>query len=338
MESGILAKSPRYYALTIAFAFGGYAASAAAIVFLESFLLLIPACLAFTFFSVQIAGVNHDAGHRAIASSIGWNNVIGVVSSFCLGIVFENWRIRHNQHHARPNQPSDPDLYVPFLATDVGQLASKRGLEARFLRYQAYYYYLLGALVSFSNRLGTISYFRHRPLNRHDLWRFPLYATGILFLFVAPFLIFDPIKALVVFFVVHVTTGFYLASCFAPNHKGMTILPEDSRMSFIEQQVVTGRSVKGGLLTEILLVGLNHQTEHHLFPQTPRHKLKRITPLLQQTCTETGIHFERASFVQTNRQILGALQGVARELKLGTGSSGRTLEDAKALVSSTSAD
>ena len=313
IRSGILDRSYVYYIFTIAFAFGGFFASAAAIVLLDSLLLLIPACLAFSFFSVQIAGVNHDAGHRAIFKSTHLNNLMGVFSSFCLGIVFENWRVRHNEHHARPNQPSDPDLYVPFLVTDANQLASKKGLEAKLLRFQALYYYPLGSLVSFSNRLGTISYFRMRPLNRDDLWRFPLYATGIFFLFVAPFLFFDPIKALFVFFLVHVTTGLYLASCFAPNHKGMTILEEDARISFLEQQVVTGRSVTGGRLTEVMLVGLNHQTEHHLFPQTPRHKLRRIAPLLQQVCDEKGIHFERATFIETNRDILSVLRSVARE-------------------------
>ncbi|MGE0688452.1 MAG: fatty acid desaturase [Dehalococcoidia bacterium] len=312
-EAGILEKSYLYYLWTIAFAFGGYFASAAAIYFFDSYLLLVPACLGFTFFSVQIAGVNHDAGHRAIFKSVHRNNLMGVFSSFCLGIVFENWRVRHNMHHARPNQPSDPDLYVPFLVTDPNQLSSKTGLESKLLKYQALYYYPLGMLVSFSNRLGTISYFRHRPLNREDLWRLPLYATGIFFLFVAPFLFFDPAKALFVFFLVHLTSGVYLASCFAPNHKGMTILEDDARISFLEQQVVTGRSVTGGRLTEVMLVGLNHQTEHHLFPQTPRWKLRRITPHLQLVCDEHDIHFERATFVKTNRDILGVLRSVARE-------------------------
>ncbi|MGE0057742.1 MAG: fatty acid desaturase, partial [Dehalococcoidia bacterium] len=140
-EAGILEKSYLYYLWTIAFAFGGYFASAAAIYFFDSYLLLVPACLGFTFFSVQIAGVNHDAGHRAIFKSVHRNNLMGVFSSFCLGIVFENWRVRHNMHHARPNQPSDPDLYVPFLVTDPNQLSSKTGLESKLLKYQALYYY-----------------------------------------------------------------------------------------------------------------------------------------------------------------------------------------------------
>jgi fatty acid desaturase len=342
MAAGILDKGYVFYFLLMAFAFGGFAASAAAIFLIDSYLLLIPACLAFTFFSLQLAGVNHDAGHRAIFRSIRLNTCVGIFTSFCLGIVFENWRTRHNEHHARPNQPSDPDLYVPFLATDVNQLASKGPLESRLLKYQAFYFYPLGALVSFSNRLGTISYFRGRPLNRDDLWRFPLYATGIFFLFVAPFVFFDPLKALFVLLLVHVTSGFYLASCFAPNHKGMTILEDDARVSFLEQQVVTGRSVTGGKLTELILLGLNHQTEHHLFPQTPRYKLRRITPHLQKVCDDNGIHFERASFLKTNRDIIGVLRTVAKEAaRPGTRSRLRATEmadDAKALASASGGD
>jgi len=331
--AGILDKSYWFYAFLITFAFGGFFASAAAIYLLDSYLLLIPACLAFTFFSLQLAGVNHDAGHRAVFKSVRLNNILGVCTSFCLGIVFENWRTRHNEHHARPNQPNDPDLYIPFLATDVNQLGSKGPIESRLLRFQAWYFYPLGALVSFSNRLGTISYFRGRPLNRGDLWRFPLYAIGIFFLFVAPFVFFDPLKAVFVLLLVHITSGFYLASCFAPNHKGMTILDDDARVSFIEQQVVTGRSVTGGRLTELILLGLNHQTEHHLFPQTPRHKLHRITPRLQLVCDEHGIHFERASFLKTNRDIVNVLRDVAREARsTRTLNNADAIEEAQALV------
>jgi fatty acid desaturase len=139
-----------------------------------------------------------------------------------------------------------------------------------------------------------------------------------------------------------VTSGFYLASCFAPNHKGMTILEDDARMSFLEQQVVTGRSVTGGKLTELILLGLNHQTEHHLFPQTPRYKLHRITPHLQVACDEHGIHFERASFLKTNRDILAVLRAVAREAASGMHrkslKTAEAVEEAKALVSASGGD
>jgi len=317
--AGILDRSYVAYAAIIVGAFGGYIASAAAIYAFDGLLPLLIACLAFSFFSVQIAGVMHDSGHRAIFQSITLNNILGNTCCLFLGLVFENWRLRHNEHHAAPNQPRDPDLYVPFLATDVNQLASKGGFESRLLRFQAWYYYLLGAVVSFSNRLGTVSYFRGRPLNRDDAWRFMIYAAGIVFLFPLPFIVFGLEKALFVFFVVHITTGIYLASCFAPNHKGMTVLEDDADVSFLEQQVVTGRSVTGGRLTEILLVGLNHQTEHHLFPQTPRVKLRRITPLLQKTCDDAHIHFERATFVQTNRDILRVLSHVSRQISQAPG-------------------
>src|SRR5688572_30549635 len=58
IQAGILDRSYFYYLFLIPFAFGGFAASAVAIYLIDSYLLLIPACLAFTFFSLQLAGVN----------------------------------------------------------------------------------------------------------------------------------------------------------------------------------------------------------------------------------------------------------------------------------------
>src|SRR6266540_17384 len=101
-------------------------------------------------------------------------------------------------------------------------------------------------------------------------------------------------------------------TCFAPNHKGMPVVGAGVEMSFIEQQVVTSRNVRGGLLTDVMLVGLNWQTEHHLFPATPRNKLRRIEPLLRQTCQELGLAYTSCGFIETNQAIVRQLADVGR--------------------------
>jgi fatty acid desaturase len=134
----------------------------------------------------------------------------------------------------------------------------------------------------------------------------------MVFLFAAPFIVFPLDKAIFVFLVVHVTTGVYLASCFAPNHKGMPTLPSDARVSFLEQQVATARNVRGGFLTDLLLVGLNHQIEHHLFPNCPRNKLGQLSSYVQRVCAEEGIDYCEVGFVRTNQTLVKHLHGIAR--------------------------
>ncbi|WP_043676422.1 fatty acid desaturase, partial [Clavibacter michiganensis] len=64
--------------------------------------------------------------------------------------------------------------------------------------------------------------------------------------------------------------GVYMGASFAPNHKGMPVLPKDSKVDFLRRQVLTSRNIKSTWLTDIYMGGLNYQIEHHLFPNMPR--------------------------------------------------------------------
>ncbi len=135
---------------------------------------------------------------------------------------------------------------------------------------------------------------------------------GIAFLFVLPFVVFSPLKAIFVFSLIHVTSGLYLANLFAPNHKGMPQLSSDTVMSFLKQQVITSRDIKGGLVTDLALVGLNYQIEHHLFPTCPRNKLKLLTPYVQDVCQRLNLEFRTVGLIETNKMILRDLRAVAQ--------------------------
>jgi fatty acid desaturase len=303
-------KSLLFYWLLIASSFGGYSLSAWAIFILDDYLLLTLACMSFTIFSVQVAGLMHDSGHRAVFQSVRCNDILGHISATLLGMVFDNWRLRHNAHHASPNEiDKDPDMAIPFLVTSARSYRAKNVVERFCARGQAYYYYPLSAVVSFTNRLGSTSYFL-KPSAK--LWQLCLYLPGIAFLFFTPFIVFDPAKAVFVFFLVHVSSGMYLAACFAPNHKGMAEVNCGAKLGFLEQQITTSRNVRGGFLTELLLVGLNHQIEHHLFPSCPRNKLKLLQPFVKSACRKADLPYTQGGLFETNRIILRLLQDAAR--------------------------
>ena len=309
-SAGILDRGYLGYALLISFVFAGYAGSTAAIVYFDGIVPLTLSCLSFVFFTVQLAGLMHDSGHRAVFKSRRWNDVLGYTACGLIGMVFGSWRERHNAHHAHPNQEElDPDLEIPFIATTRALYLRKSALQRFFVNRQAYYYYPLGMIVAFSNRFGSLTwYWRHRSWGLW--WQFAIYLTGMTFLFVLPFVFLPLAKAAFVFLFIHLSTGVYLASCFAPNHKGMLSVGRREVMSFIEQQVVTARNIRGGFVTELLMVGLNHQIEHHLFPNTPRHKLKLLKPYVRSACTELGISYAEVSVIETNRQLVHELVNV----------------------------
>jgi fatty acid desaturase len=81
----------------------------------------------------------------------------------------------------------------------------------------------------------------------------------------------------------HVLTGLYMATIFAPNHKGMP-LASDSRVAseFLREQVLTARNIRGNRFVDLVYGGLNYQIEHHLYPRMPRNNLRRARSIVQR--------------------------------------------------------
>ena len=307
IAEGILNRSRAFYLALAAVSYTGFFITLFAIYAIDAFAPLVLACLAFSFFSVQVAGLMHDAGHRAAFASKWANDILGYLCAFTVGAIFESWRWHHNTHHAYPNQHSkDPDMEIPFIAASAELYRGKTGIQRFCARWQVYYYHSLGLVVSISNRLGAVTYFfKRRPGN--NALKFALYVPAIILLFPLPFVIFPLAKAALVFGLVHAFSGLYLANVFAPNHKGMRQIDSDEKLSFLEQQVVTARNVSGGWLVNYVLMGLNYQTEHHLFPTCPRNKFRLLAPHVRRACAEAGLTFTEVSLIETNVFLLKSL-------------------------------
>ena len=87
--------------------------------------------------------------------------------------------------------------------------------------------------------------------------------------------------------------GFCMGMSFAPNHKGMPILPATARVDFLRRQVMTSRNVVGTRLLDVAMGGLNYQIEHHLFPSMPRPHLRRAAPIVSAYCREHEVPYTR---------------------------------------------
>jgi len=109
--------------------------------------------------------------------------------------------------------------------------------------------------------------------------------------------------------------GLYMGSVFAPNHKGMPLLDNESRLDFVRRQVLTSRDVKAHPLTDFLYGGLNYQIEHHLFPSMPRNKLKKAQTIVRAFCEARSIPYRESSALQSHREILQYLHQVSAPLR-----------------------
>jgi fatty acid desaturase len=310
---GIMDRSYIYYFFLSLFILGGFAASIYFIYISHSIPIVIISGIVFAFFAVQIGGFLHDAGHRAIFTSNRLNDIIGNISGLLLAESFNYWKTKHNLHHAHTNQEEeDPDLDIPFLSFTKEQYASRKGLMKWLSKYQSYLFFPLGTLAVFSPRIESIKYLKTN-FRRDTWWEIILFSAGFFCYFILPFLVFPFSKAIVLFFVVSVGMGFYLLNVFAPNHKGMPQIAKGVKLSFIEQQIMTSRNIRGHWLTDFLYLGLNYQIEHHLFPACPRNKLRRISPLVHKFCMERNLDYTVVGYIETNKIILSELHQIARE-------------------------
>ena len=49
--------------------------------------------------------------------------------------------------------------------------------------------------------------------------------------------------------------GLFLGAAFAPNHKGMPVVPRDVKIDFLRRQVLMSRNVRGGVFVDLAWVG-----------------------------------------------------------------------------------
>jgi fatty acid desaturase len=108
--------------------------------------------------------------------------------------------------------------------------------------------------------------------------------------------------------------GFYMAFVFAPNHKGMPTYTDATRLSFLEQQVLTSRNVRGSPLVDFAYGGLNYQIEHHLFPTMSRRNLPACRKIVRRFCGDSGLTYAEDSVITSCKAIFGSLDEIGRSM------------------------
>jgi len=115
--------------------------------------------------------------------------------------------------------------------------------------------------------------------------------------------------ALTVFITLYFVLSVWTAFGFITNHLGCEVfdLEEGKELSWMELQMRTSRSLKGGAFIHWFYGGLNTQIEHHLFPKAPRFNLLKIQKMTKEFAQKNGMdYFETTpieAYVQINRAI-----------------------------------
>ncbi|KPG84726.1 acyl-CoA desaturase [Frigoribacterium sp. RIT-PI-h] len=291
-EAGLLQRRTGFYVTVFVVLVACLGGAATGFVLLGSswFQLLIAGALGIIL--TQFAFLTHEAAHRQVFESGTRNDKVGrVLAAGVVGISYAWWMTKHSRHHANPNtKGKDPDIAfdtISFLEEDA---AKQRGVLGFITRRQGYFFFplLLGEGVNLH-----VTSFR-TLLGRDKIEGRALEITLIAVRLVAYFGVvfwFLPVGMAFAFVGVQMAVfGLYMGSSFAPNHKGMPIIPEGAKVDFLSKQVLTSRNITGRHSTAFM-GGLNYQIEHHLFPSMARPNLRAASALVKAHCAEHGIPY-----------------------------------------------
>jgi len=213
------------------------------------------------------------------------------------------WDFKHNiNHHTWCNVPQkDEDILAmdgAFTTKHKGNSAFLRTWKyiifwgAMFFMYPAFIVQSYNFVIKQKKYGELILMLLHWPI----IWGFVFYSLPLG-------------DALITFVTLYITLSAWLAFGFITNHLGCEVFEfeEGKDMSWLELQMRTSRSLKGGLFVHWFYGGLNTQVEHHLFPKAPRFNLLKIQKMTREFAKKYNLNYFETTPVEAYVQINRAL-------------------------------
>ena len=273
-------------------------------------------------FGMAGVGMNvmHDGNHDSYSSKKWINKLMGGSMYILAGNVY-NWQVQHNVlHHTYTNiHGHDEDL-------DAGRIIrfSKHAKWQRFHKFQHYYSVFLYGLLTFNWAITTDFKQSKRYLARKlsygkmpspiKQWSTVVVSKIIYVLIwlVIP-IVFMEIswwKILIGFFVMHYVAGLILSVTFQLAHvveeSEMPLPEKDGNMKntwAIHQLFTTVNFGTKNKIVNWFTGGLNHQVEHHIFPNISHIHYGKIAKIVKQTASEFNLPYKE---YRTTRMAIGA--------------------------------
>ena len=261
---------------------------------------------------VGMAGVGmnvmHDGNHGSFSNKAWVNNIMGGSIYILAGNVY-NWKVQHNVlHHTYTNiHGHDEDL-------DAGRILrfTKHAEWKSHHRFQHIYSVILYGLLTINWAITTDFIQMKRFMKRKlSYGKFPnpflnwstLVISKVIYIslwIVLPMLILDMAwyKVLLGFFIMHYTAGLILSIVFQLAHvmeEAEMPLPEANgtikNTWAIHQLKTTVNFSPKNRLINWFTGGLNHQVEHHIFPNISHIHYGKIAEIVKKTALEFNLPY-----------------------------------------------
>lgn len=245
----------------------------------------------------QYGFLAHEAAHKQVFDSNKLNKWSALfIANLLVGLSYGWWdKKKHSPHHANPNTVDrDPDINISVLAFTPEDYAekSKGKLFSPLTRYQGYLFPFLLLFTGFDLLVSSVRSLTEKNSNLENRWlELGLIAARTLVPLAVLLVFFNPFIAVGFVLIQMAVFGLCMGGAFAPNHKGMPVIPKDLKVDFFRRQVLTSRDIRGSWLVDNLMGGLNYQVEHHLFPSMPRPNLRKAQTIVRDFCAEHNVSY-----------------------------------------------
>lgn len=279
----------------------GFAGATALLVILGSSPWQLAVAALFGVLFTQAAFLGHDAAHQQVFATGARNERLSqLIANLVVGLSHEWWARKHGKHHAFPNQVGkDGDIATGALVFDPDDVPARTGLTGWITRRQGWLFFPMLTLEGLNLHVSSLrTVFGSGDVRQRGL-EIALLAVRLVGFPALALLAAGPAMGAAFLAVQVVVFGVYMGATFAPNHKGMPLLPKEARVDFLRRQVLTSRNIRGGWAMTWGMGGLNYQIEHHLFPRMPSVNLRQAREIVREFCADHHISYTETGLLES---------------------------------------
>jgi fatty acid desaturase len=309
---GLLDRRPYWYAARVLILLALFAGAFAALFAIGSspwVLLLAPV---FGILFTQSAFLAHDSAHKQVFTSGKHNEWFSrIVGNVVVGLSYGWWMNKHSKHHANPNKMGkDGDIDSGAIVFTAQAAAERHGWQAWLMARQHWFFFPILTVAGLDLHVNSVKAIAGKEDVKARGWEATLLAIRLIGFPLLVMLAAGPLMGLAFMAIQIAVFGIYMGGSFAPNHKGMPIVPSTMTIDFLRRQTLMSRNITGGPLVWVGMGGLNFQIEHHLFPNMPSVNLRKVRPIVKSYCANLGIKYTETTLVGSYRIVLNYLKRV----------------------------
>lgn len=310
--AGLLERRYGWYVARVGILLALFAGAFAALFALGSSPWVLLVAVVFGVLFTQSAFLAHDSAHKQVFESGKRNEWFSrIVGNVVVGLSYGWWMNKHTKHHANPNKVgADGDLKPSAIVFTSQDAAERTGVIAWLTSKQHLFFFPILLLAGIDLHINAVKAVFGGERVKHRFAEGALLAIRLLGFPTLVFIAAGPGMGLAFMLVQLGVFGVYMGGSFAPNHKGMPVVPKDLTIDFLRRQTLMSRNITGGPAVAIGMGGLNFQIEHHLFPSMPSINLVKARPIVRAYCAERNVRYTETTLVDSYRIVLRYLKRV----------------------------